>query len=108
MVPVGDWAKTRLVALSDTDQIRDESKVSSGFGKNVSNWVGRDGVYPTNVIHMATECGNKVTVQLSGGVAGMVCPVVHAAGRHRTRSVYRLRYDGGGGAPAADNLSVLT
>lgn len=59
MVPVGDWAKTRLVALSDTDQIRDESKVGSGFGKNVSNWVGRDSVYPTNVIHMATECGNK-------------------------------------------------
>lgn len=59
MVPVGDWAKDRLVNLSETDQIRDESKVGSGFGKNISNWVGRDKVYPTNVIHMATECGNK-------------------------------------------------
>ncbi|HMZ95334.1 MAG TPA: site-specific DNA-methyltransferase, partial [Chitinophagales bacterium] len=27
--------------------------------KNVSNWVGKDTVYPTNVIHLATECSNK-------------------------------------------------
>ena len=59
MVPVGDWAKTRLANLSDTDKVRDESKVASGFGKNVSNWVGRDMVYPTNVLHMATECYNR-------------------------------------------------
>ncbi|HEY85287.1 MAG TPA: site-specific DNA-methyltransferase [Chloroflexi bacterium] len=59
MVPVGDWAKDRLTKLSETDKTRDESKVGSGFGKNISNWVGREKVYPTNVIHMATECGNK-------------------------------------------------
>jgi DNA modification methylase len=59
MVPVGDWAQTRLSNLSETDQTRDESSVGSGFGKNISNWLGRDMVYPTNVIHMATECGNK-------------------------------------------------
>jgi len=59
MVPVGDWAKTRLKNLSDTDKKRDESKVGSGFGKNISNWVGRDKVYPTNVLHLATECNNK-------------------------------------------------
>lgn len=59
MVPVGDWAKDRLANLSNTDKIRDESKVSSGFGKNVSNWLGRDMVYPTNVIHLATECSNR-------------------------------------------------
>ena len=59
MVPVGDWAQGRLRSLSETDKIRDESKVGSGFGKNVSKWVGRDKVYPTNVIHMATECSNR-------------------------------------------------
>jgi site-specific DNA-methyltransferase (adenine-specific)/site-specific DNA-methyltransferase (cytosine-N4-specific) len=59
MVPVGDWATDRLSSLSETDKIRDESKVGSGFGKNVSKWVGRDKVYPTNVIHMATECFNR-------------------------------------------------
>jgi DNA modification methylase len=59
MTPIGDWAKDRLSNLSETDTIRDESKVASGFGKNVSNWVGRNLVYPTNVIHMATECSNR-------------------------------------------------
>lgn len=59
MIPVGNWAKERLAKLSETDKIRDESKAGSGFGKNVSNWIGRDKVYPTNVIHMATETGNK-------------------------------------------------
>jgi len=59
MVPVGDWATTRLASLSETDRSRDESKVGSGFGKNVSKWIGRDKVYPTNVVHMATECSNR-------------------------------------------------
>ena len=59
MVPVGDWARDLLSNLSETDKIRDESSVDSGFGKNVSNWMGRDRVYPTNVIHMATECSNR-------------------------------------------------
>lgn len=59
MVPVGDWAKDRLEKLSQTDKVRDESRVGSGFGKNISNWLGRDMVYPTNVIHMATECSNR-------------------------------------------------
>ncbi|MEK6753525.1 MAG: site-specific DNA-methyltransferase [Chloroflexota bacterium] len=59
MVPVGDWAKDRLAKLSETDRVRDESRAGSGFGKNVSNWIGRDMVYPTNVLHLATETGNK-------------------------------------------------
>lgn len=58
MVPVGDWAKDRLKNLSETDQIRDNSKVGSGFGKNISNWVGREMVYPSNVVYLATECSN--------------------------------------------------
>jgi len=56
---MGDWAKTRLNNLSDTDKVRDESKAQSGFGKKVANWVGRDMVYPTNVLHFATETSNK-------------------------------------------------
>lgn len=59
MVPMGDWAKTRLKNLSDTDRRRDNSRVGSGFGKNVSNWIGRDKAYPTNVLHFASECSNK-------------------------------------------------
>jgi site-specific DNA-methyltransferase (adenine-specific) len=59
MVPVGEWSKTRLKNLSETDKTRDNSKVGSGFGKNVSNWIGREQVYPNNVLYMATECYNQ-------------------------------------------------
>lgn len=59
MVPRGDWADKRLRSLSKTDLARDNSRVGSGFGKNVSNWVDRERVYPTNVLHMATETSNK-------------------------------------------------
>ncbi|MBI5614410.1 site-specific DNA-methyltransferase [Candidatus Gottesmanbacteria bacterium] len=59
MVPIGNWAKTRLKNLSETDKRRDNSKVGSGFGKNISNWVGKELVYPSNVLHLATESSNK-------------------------------------------------
>ena len=59
MVPMGDWRHSRLKSLSETDKRRDESKVQSGFGKKIENWVGRDMAYPTNVLHLATECANK-------------------------------------------------
>lgn len=59
MVPMGDWTANRLKNLSKTDKIRDNSRVGSGFGKNISNWLERGKAYPTNVLHMATECGNK-------------------------------------------------
>jgi site-specific DNA-methyltransferase (adenine-specific) len=59
MVPMGDWKNARLKNLSDTDRLRDESRVGSGFGKKIENWIGRDMAYPDNVLHFATECGNK-------------------------------------------------
>ncbi len=46
MVPTGDWAKSRLKNLSETDQVRDPSKVGSGFGKRIANWVNRDMAIP--------------------------------------------------------------
>lgn len=59
MVPMGDWKTSRLKNLSEVDKTRDESKVKSGFGKKIDNWIGRDLAYPTNVLHLSTECGNK-------------------------------------------------
>jgi DNA modification methylase len=59
MVPVGDWAKTRLKHLGKNDTVRFDSQVGSGFGKNIANWVGRELAYPSNVLHMATETSNK-------------------------------------------------
>ena len=58
-VPVGDWAGKRLTNLSQTDLLRDESRSKSGFGKRIANWVGKERVYPTNVLHLPTECSNK-------------------------------------------------
>lgn len=59
MVPMGNWTASRLKNLTETDKIRDNSKVGSGFGKNISNWLNREMAYPTNVLHLATECNNK-------------------------------------------------
>ncbi len=59
MMPIGDWANKRLKKLSKIDKIRDTSKSGSGFGKNISNWVHRNKVYPTNVLQFATVCNNK-------------------------------------------------
>ena len=59
MVPMGAWAKARLKSLGKNDVVRYNSQVNSGFGKNISNWVGRKMAYPSNVLHMATETGNK-------------------------------------------------
>lgn len=58
-VPIGDWANGRLKKLSETDKIRDNAKNGSGFGKNISNWLGKDTVYPNNVLYLSTECSNK-------------------------------------------------
>lgn len=59
MVPTGEWAKARLKNLSATDRVRDESKVGSGFGKKIDNWLDRQKAYPDNVLHLATECANR-------------------------------------------------
>jgi DNA modification methylase len=59
MVPIGDWAERRLKMLGRNDVIRFNSRSGSGFGKNISNWIGRKMVYPTNVLHLPTETSNK-------------------------------------------------
>ncbi len=59
MVPIGDWAQTRLKNLSENDKKRMASNVGSGFGKNISKWLGRDMVYPDNVLYLPTESSNK-------------------------------------------------
>jgi DNA modification methylase len=59
MVPMGKWAESRLKSLGKNDVVRFDSQVGSGFGKNIANWLTRDKAYPTNVLHLATECSNK-------------------------------------------------
>lgn len=59
MVPIGDWSKSRLKNLSDTDRARHESATGSGIGRNMSNWSDRDVVYPDNVLHLSAEASNR-------------------------------------------------
>lgn len=59
MVPMGNWAEKRLKNLGQNDIIRFNSQVGSGFGKNISKWIGRDMAYPSNVLHLATETKNR-------------------------------------------------
>jgi site-specific DNA-methyltransferase (adenine-specific) len=59
LVPIGDWAPKRLKNLSETDKQRANSHTGNAFGKRVEHWVGHEMVLPSNVLHLATECGNK-------------------------------------------------
>ena len=61
MVPMGDWAEKRLKNLSETDQNRDTSKVGSGFGKNVSNWLDRKMAYPNECFALSNGDGKSET-----------------------------------------------
>jgi DNA modification methylase len=56
---MGDWAQARLKSLGKNDVVRYDSQVGNTFAKNIANWQGRALAYPTNVLHLATECGNK-------------------------------------------------
>lgn len=58
MIPMGDWAKTRLKNLSDRDKRRAPSQTQSGFSKNTSNWVGKEMVYPDNVLWVSSVATN--------------------------------------------------
>jgi len=58
-IPIGKWAESRLNKLSENDIARIASKSKSGFSRRVANWVGKKKVYPTNVLHLPTECANK-------------------------------------------------
>ena len=58
MIPMGEWAEGRLKNPTKNDNIRLESKAKSGLARQVGNWAKRDMAYPTNVLHLATECRN--------------------------------------------------
>jgi len=49
----------RRAGVSGKHRQRHTSRTGSGLDRNIANCVGRAMVYPTNVLHLATECGNK-------------------------------------------------
>lgn len=57
--PIGDWAEARLKKLGNGDLSRNNSANGSGFGRDLSRWVGKDTVLPSNVLSMAVVGTNK-------------------------------------------------
>jgi hypothetical protein len=73
MIPMGQWADKRLKNLSQTDQVRDNSRVGSGFGKRVANWLDRQMVYPTNVLHLVVFSPSESSIILLTESGGKGC-----------------------------------
>jgi DNA modification methylase len=58
-IPVGDWVTSRLAKLGENDLSRHNSVNKSGFGRDLSRWVGKQTVLPPNVINAALVGKNK-------------------------------------------------
>jgi site-specific DNA-methyltransferase (adenine-specific) len=57
--PIGDWVESRLKNLGQNDLSRHNSANESGFGRDVSRWVGKKTVLPSNVMSLAVVGKNK-------------------------------------------------
>ncbi|MCC7449567.1 MAG: site-specific DNA-methyltransferase, partial [Anaerolineae bacterium] len=57
--PIGGWVDSRLKKLGQNDLNRHNSATRSGFGRDVSKWVGKETVLPSNVLDMALVGRNK-------------------------------------------------
>ncbi len=57
--PIGDWVESRLRKLGENDLSRHNSANASGFGRDISKWVGKETVLPTNVLSCALVGKNK-------------------------------------------------
>lgn len=57
--PIGTWTESRLKKLSDGDLSRHNSENQSGFGRDLSKWVDKDTVLPSNVLSLALVGKNK-------------------------------------------------
>jgi site-specific DNA-methyltransferase (adenine-specific)/site-specific DNA-methyltransferase (cytosine-N4-specific) len=57
--PVGNWVESRLRNLGENDLSRHNSANDSGFGRDLSKWVGKNTVLPSNVLTIALVGKNK-------------------------------------------------
>jgi site-specific DNA-methyltransferase (adenine-specific)/site-specific DNA-methyltransferase (cytosine-N4-specific) len=57
--PIGDWVESRLAKMGENDLSRHNSVNDSGFGRDISKWVGKQTVLPSNVISRALVGRNK-------------------------------------------------
>jgi len=57
--PIGDWVESRLKNLGRNDLSRHNSVNASGFGRDISKWVGKQTVLPSNVLTIPLVGKNK-------------------------------------------------
>jgi site-specific DNA-methyltransferase (adenine-specific)/site-specific DNA-methyltransferase (cytosine-N4-specific) len=57
--PIGDWVESRLKKLGENDLSRHNSANLSGFGRDISKWVEKDTVLPSNVLSLPLVGKNK-------------------------------------------------
>lgn len=77
--PIGGWVESRLKKLGNGDLSRHNSANKSGFGRDVSKWVGKDTVLPSNVLSLAVIGKNKrhpavFPVDLPAFFIKLLCP----------------------------------
>ena len=77
--PIGDWAESRLKNLGENDLSRHNSVNDSGFGRDISKWVGKKKVLPSNVLSLALVGKNKghpavFPVDLPSFFIKLLCP----------------------------------
>ena len=58
MQPVEGWTEKRLKNMNNNDLTRQASSTNPKAGRRISAWVGRDKVYPSNVLHKPPICHN--------------------------------------------------
>ena len=57
-VPVGDWTNKRLSNMGPNDLSRQNSSTNRKMGRRIANWLGKETVYPSNVLHRPPVCHN--------------------------------------------------
>lgn len=57
--PIGEWVESRLKNLGKNDLSRHNSANESGFGRDISKWVGKQTVLPSNVLTIPLVGKNK-------------------------------------------------
>jgi DNA modification methylase len=57
--PIGNWVESRLAKLGENDLSRHNSANASGFGRDLSRWVDKQTVLPSNVLSYALVGKNK-------------------------------------------------
>lgn len=57
--PIGNWVDSRLAKLGENDLSRHNSVNASGFGRDISRWVDKSTVLPSNVLSLPLVGKNK-------------------------------------------------